>query len=453
MAGTVLAGTSWLFFSCAALLMIGARDACGDEPSSPSDEHHGRFEWHVEAKMNVRSSSSQHVDLYPATHARPLGGGDEGVEQTPDPGTSLELSKLAVSGDAELTPDIHARVKVHFLDLYDRNPTSSDDRVFLREAWVQFGRRYDVLQPMPKGSLYLLAGKAPRFTKQLDRRLESYGLVGNAIGRFEQVQLQVGGSIGSHLYWRAHLATPNPLFYRDPNALAGDNGTPESETGPGTTTYGTGFVMLYDAKAADVNFSGQYETGIGVGFRSIRSDQARGIDVLGWYVHRKLAESVPIRGTEYRGDLALLESEGAPFPLVGEAKSEFGLNVKGKVQAFRLFAQAAHQSIAGLKRSGFELELAYLYPLPGLCASGDTPVVNWIQPAMRYSIITNDFDAPAGFPRPSVGWDWTKIDFGFRLGIIRGVDVTVEYSRHGMKLANGTVLHPDEFLATLRVSH
>lgn len=420
------------------------------EAGAPGEAWQSRFTWHLEGKLSVRSSSHvQYVGVYGQLPTR-SGDGPEHVPETPDPGTSLELSKIAVSCNAEITPDIRAAVKVHLLDLYDRNPTSSDDRIFLREAWVQLGRRDDAMNPSPGHSLYLLVGKAPRFTKQRDRRLESYGLLGNAVGRFEQVQVQAGGGFGRHLYWRAHLANPNPLFFRDPNALAGDNGTPDAEGG---SAYGTGFVMLYDAKAVDISFSGQIEAGGGAGLRFISEDGSRAIDSLGWYFHRKLADRQPLRGTSISGDLALLLGGGFPLPFSGRDKTELGFTTKGRFHDFRFHAQVAQQDIAGLKRRGYELELAYFFELPGLCASGDTPVVNWIQPALRYSAIDNLFTATHDYPYPAIAWDWIKLDFGFRLGIIRGVDVTVEYSRHSMKLEEGGVLHPDEFLTTLRVSH
>ncbi|MCL4807920.1 MAG: hypothetical protein KJ062_09035, partial [Thermoanaerobaculia bacterium] len=89
------------------------------------------------------------------------------------------------------------------------------------------------------------------------------------------------------------------------------------------------------------------------------------------------------------------------------------------------------------------------FPTNGLFAVGDQPWINWIQPAVRVSRIDNDFDVPAGFLAPSFAWDWTKLDFGLRFGIVRNVDLTVEYARHEMKVW-AQVLHPDELLVTLR---
>jgi hypothetical protein len=108
------------------------------------------------------------------------------------------------------------------------------------------------------------------------------------------------------------------------------------------------------------------------------------------------------------------------------------------------------QNIAGLKRQGPEAEVSWFFPIGGLFASGDQPVFTFIEPAIRYSHIDNRFDTPRLYPAPSVGWDWTKIDIGFRLGIIRGVDLTAEYSKNDMKLFSGAKLHPNEFLLTVR---
>ena len=102
-------------------------------------------------------------------------------------------------------------------------------------------------------------------------------------------------------------------------------------------------------------------------------------------------------------------------------------------------------------RRGFEAEAAWRIPLNGLFASGDQPVFNWLQPAVRYSTIDNRFEAPLTFVAPSVAWDWAKLDLGLRLGILRNLDLTLEYARHDVKTREGT-LHPDEALVTVWVS-
>ena len=51
---------------------------------------------------------------------------------------------------------------------------------------------------------------------------------------------------------------------------------------------------------------------------------------------------------------------------------------------------------------------------------------------------------------PSVAWDWTKLDLGVRVGILRNMELTLDYARNGAKARAGTI-HPDEALVTLWV--
>jgi len=81
---------------------------------------------------------------------------------------------------------------------------------------------------------------------------------------------------------------------------------------------------------------------------------------------------------------------------------------------------------------------------------GETPVLNWIQPVVRASHIDNRFTVPASYPAPSIDWDWTKIDVGFRLGVSEHTDFTLEYNINRAKAPNRTV-EPNEMLATFRV--
>ncbi|MCS7182071.1 MAG: hypothetical protein NZ869_03035 [Thermoanaerobaculum sp.] len=70
------------------------------------------------------------------------------------------MSNLALMLDARFLPEIHGRLKVHLLDLYDRNPTSSDDRVHLREAWPVFGQKEE--RESPQGSGFFCCWVRPR---------------------------------------------------------------------------------------------------------------------------------------------------------------------------------------------------------------------------------------------------------------------------------------------------
>ena len=50
-----------------------------------------------------------------------------------------------------------------------------------------------------------------------------------------------------------------------------------------------------------------------------------------------------------------------------------------------------------------------------------------------------------------MSWNWIKYDFGFRVGIVRGLDLTAEYARHDATTRRGFV-HPDEWLVTVRTA-
>ena len=369
-------------------------------------------------------------------------------QRTADPGRSFELSTLNVRGEGEIASGLFAKVEVHVLDLYNRNPTSSDDRVLLREAWVRVGDPPDPMRPSSGHGFYALAGLAPRFSKQLVRRLDSYGMWGTAIARFEQPQVQVGGTLGSHVYARLQVGNGNPVFLRDTNALAGDNGTPNRFPGSPERVYETGFPILYDAKPQDVNFDGRVEWGFGLGSRWGRDD-ATAVDVLAWHFRRNLADAARIRGTRLLGDLDILRGEGFPLAFEGRGKAEWGVNVQGRTRGFRVFGQAVHQDLAGLGRIGYEVELAWVRPLSGLFLVKESPFLNWVQPVVRVSFIDNRFDGRREYPSLSVGWDWLKYDLGFRVGLLRGLDLTAEYSRHDAVVRDG-VIHPDEALLTLR---
>jgi hypothetical protein len=158
-----------------------------------------------------------------------------------------------------------------------------------------------------------------------------------------------------------------------------------------------------------------------------------------------------LRGTSLRGDLELLRGRGFPLPFEGRQKSEAGLNVAARHGRWRLDGQLVRQDVAGLVRRGLDAELGALFMLPGLFLVGETPVGNWIRPVVRVSIIDNLFDAPVTYPALSVDWDWRKYDLGVRFGLLRDVDLTLEYSRHDMIVPRVGTLHPDEALLTLRV--
>ena len=412
----------------------------------PARDSTPRFRLFVEVKAGLRDSRdliSPIFTPFPGV-VRP----EPPVQRTVDPGTSLELDTVNVRADGRLTKDVFAKVELHFLDLYNRNPTSSGDRVSLREAWVRLGGSLEPLSDDDRRP-YLLVGLAPRFTKQTVRHLESYGMWGTAVGRFEEPQVQAGVPIGEHVYAKAMLGNGNPLFLRDTNALAGDNGTPERVPGSPYRVYETGLPILYDTKPQDVSFD-RLEWGGGVGVRFGRRDGAS-LDLLGWAFGRRLQDSAAIHGSALPGELDVLRGEGFPLPFHGDHRHEWGVNLTARVLGFRLFAQWIDQDLAGLERRGYEAELAYVQPIPPYVRFGQTIALTFLQPVLRLSYIDNRFDGPFQYPSLSVLWDWLKIDMGLRIGIVHDVDLTIEYSRHDAETPVGTI-HPDEFLTVLRVA-
>lgn len=361
---------------------------------------------------------------------------------------ALELSNAALRGEGEITSGVSAKVEVHFLDLYNRNPTSSDDRVLVREAWLRLGQKPEPLQAGDGSRAYLQLGLAPRFSRQALRRLESYGLWSTAVARFEQPQVELGLRLG-HAYVRGMFGNGNPLFLRDPNALAGDNFTPETASGNVDPIYQTGFPILYDAKPQDLNPTGRFEWGAGLGARFAKEKWA--LDAALWRFERRLAQRARIRGSYTAGDLELLRGVSVPLSFSGNRKSENGVNLEARFHGLRFFGQYVDQDVATLGRRGLEAELAWLFDLNGLFLIKESPFGNWIQPVVRFSMIDNRFSAPRQFLRVPVGWDWKKYDFGLRFGLVRGADLTIEYARN-IAVTATVKEYPDEFLATLRVA-
>jgi hypothetical protein len=408
-----------------------------------------------EVNFNFRSSSFEEFKLNVPFPPEFWEEGDDAVYlRTVDPGSHYEASDVELGFDITFSDKWTALVLIHAIDFYNRNPTSIDKDVFVREYWIRYGaedRRHRPLQPWGG---YVLAGKAPRFAKQTVRHLESYGLWGTAVNRFEIPQVQLGLNLGRSFYLRAQYGVGAPLFMRDVNALAGDNGTPERVPGSVNPKFNSGFPILYDARPPNWSLDGETEIGGGLGYRWARDDGKSSIDAMVWYYGRTLEDSdaaPEIEGTYYQGDIELLRGAGLPLPFEGDEKWEAGLNLEWRVNRWVGFAQFVKQDIASLERQGFEIETALHLPVAPLFAAWDEPVLNWIRPAIRYSSIENDFWVWGPFITPSMMWDWQKLDVGLRFGIVRTADLTVEYSYNEAELAAGGSLNPNEWLVTLRV--
>jgi hypothetical protein len=433
-------------------LALGAASAAGQEEPAPdyfaqpanegfslklSGELKAHYRWSQDDRFALRTPLPPEFV--------PVGEPDVAL-RTVAPGSSLEVSKATLSLDVSFPRTISARVKVDFIDLHDRNPTSTDKKVDVDEAWLAFGRRQQSLVPSEGSSLYLLVGKAPKFERQPFRRLESYGLVSTAFNRFPDLQLQAGGSIGC-FYFFGQVSSGNPVFMRDPNALAGDHGTGSPPPPNPDPALHSGFPIFYHAEVEDLEIDDRLEYGGGGGLRLLRADRRAGVDLLGFYYRTRLSEQARLHGTFYEGDLDLLRGAGIPpDQLSGDERTEYGANLDLRLAGFTAFAQLVKEEAAGLPRTGFEVEAGYRLVL------GDPADLKALfpalEPAVRYSRLDNDWTAPPVFITLSALWDWQKWDFGLRATIVKGIDLTLEYSVNDVGAARA--IEHDEFLATLR---
>ncbi len=411
------------------------------------------FKLGIEAKANLRVSDENRFPfVVPPVVGLPPGS--IGFLETVNQGTHLELSVVTLFADATWGESLAAHAKVDFIDLYDRNPTSEDQKVDVDEAWVRFGREREPAVVPERPGAYLKVGKMAKFERQNDRHLESYGLVSTAFNRFEDQGLELGVDLGRHLYLRGSLTQGNPLFFRDPNALAGDNGTSFfKDPIPGQEPpLKSGILIFYDAEVEDLDLDGKPETGAALGWRWSDAEGNDGVDVMVWGYRRKLAKTVALNGTFYGGDLDLLNGpfDATPFPVNGDRKQEVGANLWLYLGSFSFFAQYVDQDLAGLGRKGLEGEVAWRFDLPLRWGLAGKQLFPWVQPAFRYSKLDPDFRNAAGFPAASVSWEWTKLDYGLRLAIVDGIDVTLEYADNSFILGSGAKRENNELLGTLR---
>ncbi|HKH47934.1 MAG TPA: hypothetical protein VKM72_25025 [Thermoanaerobaculia bacterium] len=425
------------------------------ESSGEAESLRPRFHFSLEGKANYRDSEENRFQV-PFDFDPSPNSVVRGFEETVNSGSHFEVSALTLLLDASWGDGLAAHGKIDFIDLYDRNPTSTDKKADVDEAWVRFGVEPEPATLAPRTGVYLKIGKMPKLERQDDRHLESYGLVSTAFNRFEDSGAELGVSLGRHVYAKLSATSGNPVFMRDPNALAGDNGTPDRSTLDANPDLKSGIVILYDAEVEDLDVDGDLELGGGLGVRFADEAGRNGVDVLVWSYQRTLADRVELEGTFYGGDLDLLNGpeghfEDVSLAIRGDKKEEVGGNVWLYWGGLSLFAQYVDQEIAGLPRTGLEAEVAWRFDLPLWIAVGDRQLFPWIAPAVRWSRLDNDFRNPrGGTPAPSLTWDWDKIDAGVRLGIFQGIDLTLEYADNKFILGNGAERENNEFLATLR---
>ncbi len=424
------------------------------------EEEEERLKFGFEVKGHWRDSDSvRFPSPFPfPMQALPLGQ-PRGLMETVEAGSHAEVSVVTLFLDSRWRDDWSARVKLDLIDRYDRNPTSEDDEFDLDEAWIRWGQETEPGRIPEELGFYVKLGKFPKFERQDDRHLESYGLISTAFNRFEDAGVEIGADLNRRLYFKVSFTQGNPLFYRDPNALAGDHGIPlldGSVLNPDPELK-TGFPIFYDADIEDLDFS-NHETGFGLGLRFGEDTGMAVVDVLVWRYERTLADTVDLTGTFYGGDLDILRgpfSDPVPDPdfalaITDNDKVEVGANIWAYVGDFTLFAQYVDQDLAGLSREGWETEISWSYEMPFLGSAFGRQVLPYIQPAFRFSRLEPNITGGPQFPAPSVRWEWDKIDVGLRLGVLdRLLDLTVEWNLNEF-IRLGEKEEADEFLATVR---
>ncbi len=437
-------------------VVIGLLALCppsGAQLGEEIDDSGARFWYGFEVKAHLRDSDAARFpspfgfppELIPA-------GQDRVFMETVEDGSHVELSVVTLWLEARLKPWLTGKVKIDLIDRYDRNPTSDDNEFDIDELWLRFGNETEPGRlPDKPWDAYLKIGKFPKFERQDDRHLESYGVVSTAFNRTEDFGLEGGVDFGRRLYVKVSVTQGNPLFFRDPNALAGDNGTDRLLLRPPNPELGTGFPIFYDADIEDYDLDNP-EFGLGVGLR-LGSESGRvGADVLAWVYDRELADTIDFEGTFYGGDLDILLGPGNLFPaaITSDEKTEWGANFWLYVDDFTLFGQIVEQDLAGLPRDGWEVEASWTFELPFFASLGGRQLFSFLQPSVRISKLDPQFRTHPNFPAPSVMWDWEKIDAGLRVGLLDNmVDLTLEWNDNTFVRA-GRDESADEFLATVR---
>lgn len=445
-----MSGYRWLTVFGVLVGSVGM--AWAQEPEGPAEQEK-RLEFRIEGKAHYRSSdAASFPSPFVFSESQLPPGAERAFFGVVDPGDSFEISTVTLYVDAHFGGFIDARLKVDAIDLYDRNPTSGDRQVDVDEAWIRFGRETPAGSWSEGSSFYTKIGKMAKFERQNDRHTESYGLVSTAFNRFEDTGIELGADLGRHVYLRLSATQGNPLFIRDPNALAGDNGIDGFQQPNPDPELDHGIVILYDAEVEDINVDGDLELGAGLGLRLGSPDSGLLVDLLGWYYERELAERVDLEGTFYGGDLDVLNGPAPGFglPIVGNDKSEIGLNVRLHWDNLTVFGQWVDQEVAGLDRLGYEAEVAWRFDLPLVWAVGGKQLFPSVQPVVRYSRLEPEFEGGSPrFPAPSLRWEWDKVDYGVRVVVVDGVDVTAEFADNTF-VRQGVDESADEVLVTLR---
>jgi hypothetical protein len=428
-----------LFFLCLAIPLFGQ--------TTSSD---WTLKHRLELRANYRDSQQESFDVrFPFPPIFLPVGQTLGKMQTVDPGTHVEISTAQLRLDLGYKEWFLAHAQLHATDKYRRNPTSNDRKIDADELWLLFGRKPEFLARPERTSFFLQMGKFPKMERQPIRLLESYGLAATAFNRFEDVGFMAGGTVGRNLYWRFQATSGNPFFIRDPNALAGDNGIPELLTPNPDPRLKSGVPIFYNAETEGYFLKTDHvQLGQGIGYRWQNEAQTFGFDAIAFHYRRDLAAKETLTGTFYGADLDLVDdvhgvTGGLPFH--GKRKREYGARIYTEWRNLTATVQYTKQDAAGLYRQGEEVEVGYTFDI----LRG--PLVS-VMPVVRWSGLQNFFrGVGTRYPSPSVWWNWTKTDVGVRIAFSRGIDLTIERTRHNIANPPPAKLHRGETLATVRI--
>lgn len=436
-----------------------------EEPAQVEPNH----SFGVEAKVHYRDTEEAKFGVnFPFGADNLPVGQSQGFLEAVDPGSHFETGALTLwykgKWDEAWGGGLATKVKVDLIDRHDRNPTSTGDEWDIDELWLRWGPQTEPGMPHEGSTAYAKLGKFPKFERQNDRHLESYGLVSTAFNRMEDIGLEIGADWGSVFYTKASYTEGNPLYLRDPNSLAGDNGIPVLLTKNPNPDLKSGIAIPYDAdlRIDDITFDNP-ETGVGIGARFGEPTGAWNLDILAFAYRRDLADTRIFDGSFYGGDLDLLfgpfskspTKRPFSFAVTTRTKEELGLNIWFYAGGLSVFGQYVDQDLGGMSRDGFEVELAYEFELPWAGTAFGRQLFPFLAPAIRYSELNPNFpstnvnaNGPVT-PSPSFGWEWQKLDVGVRVGILTGLDLTLEYSDNEF-VRKGKSESADELLATLR---
>lgn len=418
----------------AVLGLMLALPCAADEPLGGEGEDGFQLDLEVELQLGYRSSDSASARTF-----TDLPDGPASLT-TVEPGDHFEVSEFELAAEARWGEGVAAVIELSIIDLYDWNPTSENE-LDLNEAWLRFGRELQPGELADARGAYVKLGKFGKFERQDERPLVSYGLASTTFNRIEDVGVEVGVDVHPNVYLKLSAMQGNDVFFRDPNALAGDTSAFLLE--PDEATRGGGLGLIYDAEREDLDFD-DLELGAGFGLRFADASGQRAVDILLWGYQRDLAPVGSSEDGELGRDLDLLTAlpNSQPLAVDGDRKEEIGLNIWLYSGALAFFGQYVDAELAGLPRRAYEAELAYTFDLPARWATGrGEQVFSTLTPAVRYSRLFNDFEHPPLTLLPSLAWDWYKLDVGVSLAVLEELHMTVEYSfNHGYLTDNNEFL-------------